>query len=223
MKIDRIFFDLDDTLYPRGNGVWREISKRITLFMVEKVGLSPRQAEKQRQQYYRQFGTSLAGLMVDHQVNPEEYLAYVHDIPLDKYLAPNPELSNMLSALPQAKAIFTNASRLHARRVLSHLGISDHFDHIIAIEDTGLVNKPELRAYSTALKLTHPSKAENSMFIDDRAENLKPAAQLGMMTVLISEQFMPAAHIDYQIPSVLHVAQAVPALKDSLDHSHEST
>lgn len=222
MAIERIFFDLDDTLYPRGNGVWQEISSRITQFMVEKVGLSAEQAEALRLRYYRQFGTSLAGLMVDYQVQAEEYLAYVHAIPLEKYLAPDPTLTELLASLPQDKAVFTNASRSHAQAVLRHLQISEHFDRIIAIEDTGLVNKPELAAYTKALRLTEPSQPERSLFIDDRAENLKPASELGMTTVLISEQHLPAPYIDFQIPTVHSLVKAVPPLRTSVDQTNGS-
>ena len=51
-----------------------------------------------REQYFVTFGTTLNGLRANHGVDPEEYLAFVHDIPLDRllvetdspYLAPVP-------------------------------------------------------------------------------------------------------------------------------------
>lgn len=223
MAIERLFFDLDDTLYPSNNGVWDEISKRISQYMIDRIGLTKSEAEARRRRYYRQFGTSLTGLMVDHQVDPEDYLEYVHDIPLDRHLHRSEPLEQLLSSLPQPKAVFTNASRGHAQRVLAQLGIEAHFDRIIAIEDTGLINKPELRAYTRALELVGLSNGERSLFADDRPENLKPAAGLGMTTVLVSRRSYPLDHIDHQIPTILDLLKAVPELKQSVEENDAST
>ncbi len=119
--------------------------------------------------------------------------------------------------MPQPKAVFTNASRGHAQRVLSQLGVENHFDRIIAIEDTGLVNKPELRAYTRALELVGLTDGENSLFADDRPENLKPAAGLGMTTVLVSRRNNPEDYIDYQIQTITQLPQAIPELKAQVD------
>jgi putative hydrolase of the HAD superfamily len=213
MPIMQLFFDLDDTLYPAGNGIWNEISSRITSFMMDRLGLSIKEAEERRQRYYKEFGTSLTGLMVDYDVDPADYLAFVHDIPLHNYLSPEPRLISMLQALPQTKAVFTNASRAHAANVLRLLAIESHFELIIAIEDTNFANKPDLRAYTLALTLANQPSGNNSLLIDDRLDNLKPAADLGMTTVLVSQQHRTADFLDHQIPSILDLTQAVPGLK----------
>ena len=217
MVIERLFFDLDDTLYPSNNGVWQEISKRITQYMIDRVGLTKSEAEDRRRRYYRQFGTSLTGLMTDHQINADDYLEFVHDIPLDRYLSKNKALEDLLASLPQPKAVFTNASRGHAQRVLSQLGVENHFDRIIAIEDTGLVNKPELRAYTRALELVGLSDGQSSLFADDRPENLKPAAGLGMTTVLVNRRNYPQDYIDYQVPTITQLPRVIPELKAQVE------
>ncbi|MFP3852968.1 MAG: pyrimidine 5'-nucleotidase [Anaerolineales bacterium] len=222
--IEQLFIDLDDTLYPAGNGLWNDVSARIGAYMVERIGLTPQEADERRLRYYRQFGTSLTGLMADYGIDPDEYLSFVHDIPLERYLSPDPKLIELLERLPQSKAIFTNASRSHAERVMDLLEVSRYFSRIIAIEDTGLVNKPELHAYTRALELTGRRDGEGSLFADDTRKNLPPAAGLGMITVWVNSRAdSPAEGIHHCIPTILQLTEAVPELlngKESEPHAH---
>ena len=211
--IEQLFIDLDDTLYPAGNGIWREVSSRIQAYMVERVGLTAQEADERRRRYYRQFGTSLTGLMADYDIDPNEYLSFVHDLPHERYLSPNPELIELLERLPQSKAIFTNASRSHAEKVLDLLEVSRYFSQIVAIEDTGFINKPELQAYRRALELTGRRGGEGSLFADDSRKNLPPAAGLGMVTVWVSPRAeLPPEGVHHRIPSILQLTEAVPEL-----------
>lgn len=218
-KVSTVFFDLDDTLYPRGNGIWSQISHRITRFMVEQVGLSPQETEEHRRRYYRSFGTSLTGLMVEYDVDPDAYLAYVHDIPLERTLAADPELHSMLAGLPHDKYVFTNASEAHARRVTGLLSVEKLFDGFIGIEALGLISKPDLRAYARALEIAGGPEPACCFFVDDRSTNLLPARQLGMRTVLVDPRSQSEAGADYRINIIQDLVAAVPELADASEES----
>ncbi len=198
-------FDLDDTLYARATGLWPAIGQRITQYMVQRIGLEPSEAVALRHHYLEAFGTTLNGLRHDYGVDPDDYLGFVHDLPLDQYLQPSPELSEMLARLPLRKVIFTNADAPHARRVTERLGIAQHFERIIDLRALDFVNKPDPRAYAQALALTGAQAAE-CVFVDDAPRNLQPAHELGMLAVLVSPAGDPLpAGIDYQIDSVLEL------------------
>lgn len=210
-----LLFDLDDTLYPSGNGVWTAISNRISTYMERRVGLNPADIRRVRARYARSFGTSLAGLMADYDVDPDDYLAFVHDIPLERFIRPDAELRAMLRGLPQTKAVFTNASRAHAERALALLGVADLFDQIIAIEALDLVNKPELGAYTRALDYLDRPEPETCLLVDDRAINLLPASKLGMTTVLVDRDGYTGDGVDYAIPKVHDLMRTVPRLEEA--------
>src|SRR5512136_1242987 len=106
-QISCIFFDVDDTLYPPERGVWNQIGLRINRYLVEKIGLPESEAETVRRRYFLEYGTTCNGLRAEHRVDPQEYYRFVHDIPLNQYLEPDPALQRMLDSLPQRKFIFS--------------------------------------------------------------------------------------------------------------------
>jgi putative hydrolase of the HAD superfamily len=179
-------FDLDNTLYPPSSGLWAAIGQRIGLFMVERLGMRPEEVTERRRAYLNAFGTTLTGLMHDYDIDPGEFLRFAHDLPLEKYLCYDAALDEMLERLPLRKVIFTNADAAHASRVLSHLGISGHFDRIVDILTLGLINKPDRRAYDKLLRLIS-ARPQECLFVEDSVSNLHPARELGMLTVLVSE------------------------------------
>jgi putative hydrolase of the HAD superfamily len=207
--LEVLFLDLDDTLYPGDNGVWQAISDRINRYMVEQVGMTRRQAAESRARYLELYGTSLAGLMRDFDVSPSHYLTFVHDLPLEDLLEPNPALAEMLASLPQRKLVFTNSSEAHAERVLRALGIEDLFESIVGIEALGLVNKPDPSAFLRALELAGEPAADRCALVDDRVANLIPAAALGMFTVLVDAAPEGPSQVDAQIDSVLELASVL--------------
>ena len=126
-----LIFDLDETLYPRNAGLMQEIGVRINRYLIENLNLPADQAQELRKRYYNQHGTALRGLVVERpDVDPEDYLRYVHDLQLADYIGPHPALSDMLRSIPLTKVIFTNATVEHAQNVLKMLGCADQFDPI---------------------------------------------------------------------------------------------
>jgi putative hydrolase of the HAD superfamily len=207
-----LLLDLDDTLYPSSTGLWHAIGERINLYMVERLGLDPAEAPALRHRYFDAFGTTLNGLRHDFHIDPDDYLAFVHDLPLDHYLRPDPALNAMLARLPLAKTTFTNADAAHARRVLECLGVARHFTRIVDIHALDFVNKPEPGAYTRALELIGAQAAE-CVFVDDSRRNLLPARALGMLTVLVGQARGPAPDgVDYAIPTVLGLERILAGL-----------
>lgn len=209
-----LLFDLDETLYTPQTGLWDAIGERITLYMRERLGLSPEAAEALRLRYRQQYGVALAGLLAEYTISADDYLAYVHDLPLPDYLKPDPQLSAMLARLPLPKAILTNADADHARRVLEQLGIARHFGQIIDIRALGFVNKPRPEAYERALALIN-AQAPECVLIDDLPQNLAPAHALGFITILVSHgrgNGRPPAGVDYQVENILGVERIIAGL-----------
>lgn len=183
--IDTWVFDLDDTLYPREQGVMSLVQARINAFMMDAVGLPSDEAKVLQKQFLNEHGTTLAGLMANYAIDPEEFLRQVHDVPLDT-LEPNPGLDAVLGGLPGRKYVLTNGARFHAARVLERIGITGRFDGIFAIEDMDLTPKPAPSTYRRFIErfAIIPHRA---VFFEDTPRNLSPAKALGMSTILIGD------------------------------------
>lgn len=177
-------FDLDNTLYPPAVPVWRAVDDRIELYVRQKLGVDAPEARAIRKGYLGEFGTTLRGLMHHHNVPPGEYLEFVHDVPIPELVPRREDLGEMLAALPGRTAVFTNGSESYARRVLSALGVEDAFDAIYGIEFMEYIAKPFPFAYAKLLREAGATGAE-SLFCEDRPENLLPALDLGMFTVWV--------------------------------------
>ena len=214
-------FDLDDTLYPASSGLWPVLVMRMEQYMIERMGIAAQRVPEMRRRYLANFGSTLNGLRHEYKIDGTEYLAYVHDVPLAEFIQPQPRLSEMLGRLPVEKAIFTNADAPHARRVLATLGIAQHFPLIVDVHSMDFINKPDPRAYQHVLALTG-ALANECIFVDDRLANLLPAAELGMMTVLVKDGATgsPPAGIDFQISSILEIEPIINAASGESDGTH---
>jgi putative hydrolase of the HAD superfamily len=209
-----LFLDLDDTLYPNSSGLWEAIRGRIRKYMVQRLGLPPGRAEALGAEYLHTYGTTLNGLMADFRVDPHDYLAYVHDVPVEELLRPDPALRAMLESLPQRRVVFTNASRDHVERVLGILGIGDLIDEMVDILALEFHNKPLPDAYRRALLLAGERDPEACVLVDDRVDNLLPATEMGMTTVLVGDHD-PGSQIDHRIALITDLPQTVTGLIDS--------
>jgi len=201
-----LFFDLDNTLYPRSLGVVARIDRRINEYLHVRLGIPVSEIDTLRRRFWVEYGTTLAGLATEHCVDEDDYLEYVHDVELADLLQPDPELRAMLERLPGRKAVFSNASRAHAERVLALLRIEKPFENVIGLEDLGYVPKPNAGAFRSALESLGAS-AERCSLIDDLRPNLAAAKRLGMRTICVSETGSDQADeaIDYVIASVRQI------------------
>jgi putative hydrolase of the HAD superfamily len=208
--IQHLLIDLDDTVYPPGNGLWEQITGRIDAYMSQKLGLSAAEIALRRAEYVATFGTTLTGLMRDFSIEPVDYLEFVHQVDYRAVLKPDKLLRQALLSLPQAKAIFTNASRDHAEHVLAALGLQGVFNHILDIVSLGYVNKPMPEAYQRAVALVGADSPRACLMADDRAINLAPARDLGMTTVMVGPGASNQA--DVHLVRLADLPQALPEL-----------
>ena len=176
-------FDLDNTLYPAESPVFHQIDQRMGEYIAALLDLAFSDARSLQKHYFHTFGTTLSGLMREHQVDPKAYLDYVHDIDIT-VLDPDPALDSALYRLPGPKLVFTNADRGHAERVIEQLGIARHFDGIFDIFDAEHLPKPAPETYHRFIS-RHRIAPQSAVLFEDTAANLKPAAALGMTTVLV--------------------------------------
>ena len=209
-----ILFDLDETLYPRDAGLMQEIGARILRYMVEHLGFTPEEAEAKRGYYYHKYGTSLRGLMAEETVDAEDYLRFVHDVDVARYIGPNPELDVMLRRIPLAKVVFTNATQEHARRVLDALGIAGHFPFVVDVRAMHYSSKPDPHAYRRILDAIG-ARAEECILVEDTPRNLLPAKAMGMKTILVDHQ--ECDEVDYCVSDVLKVGDVVARLLEPGD------
>jgi putative hydrolase of the HAD superfamily len=209
--IETWIFDLDNTLYPASCRLFDQIDRRIGEFVAGFLNVPLDEARRIQKHYFRTHGTSLRGLMVEHGVDPTRYMDYVHDIDLSA-VPRNFQLGLALAELPGRKLVFTNGSERHARRVLDHLGINEHFAGIFDIEAAGWIPKPERRTYE-ALVARYSIDPRRAALVEDMPKNLEPAHEMGMTTVWVRND---GSHLGWRIerdsePHVHHVADDLAA------------
>lgn len=234
MTFQFIIFDLDNTLYPRDSGLMQEIGRRIQVWLCKNLGLTWEEAIDARRDYLRRYGTTMGGLMAEQGTDVHDYLAFVHEVPVEEYLEPNRALDAMLASIPLRKVIYTNATSEHAWRVLQALKVADHFEQVIGIEEMDLRNKFNSGAYGRLLGLLGASGLECIM-VEDSAHNLRPAKELGLTTILLDaggstegstvssaepRVETPDEFVDFAVGSVLDVGRVVDALLDGEDYGN---
>ena len=188
-------FDLDNTLYPPRMRLFDQIEKRMTAYVARTLGVTEAEADHLRATYWRLHGTTLAGLMAEHALDPDPYLADVHDIDFS-VLTPDPDLAAHIAALPGRRIVYTNADAPYARRVLTARGLDGLFDAVYGVEHARYRPKPERQAFETVFALDGLDPATAAMFEDD-ARNLAAPHAMGMRTVHIAPDPEPAPHIHH--------------------------
>ncbi|MCP4935825.1 MAG: pyrimidine 5'-nucleotidase [bacterium] len=176
-------FDLDNTLYPASCRLFDQIDKRMTQYVADFLGVEHDEAYALQKSYFRDFGTTMNGMMVNHQMDPEAYLHFVHDID-HSGVEEAPELARAIDMLPGRKMVFTNGSVAHAQAVMAQLGITDLFDTVHDIKASHYVPKPAKKTYTMMIEQTGVDPARAAMF-EDIARNLEVPFELGMKTVLV--------------------------------------
>lgn len=183
-----LLFDLDGTLYSARTGLWNEIGNRIETYLSDILKFEPESIPHIRESYFQQYGTTLRGLQIHHQIDPRDYLDYCHNIDLSQYLAVDIDLKTMLAEISNPKYVFTNSDVNHANRVLDILGIRDHFIDIIDIHTLEYECKPMPEAYQRTFKIVDNPDPSNYLLIDDSLRNVEAAIQIGMDAVYVTDQ-----------------------------------
>ncbi len=187
-NIKNFIFDCDGVLYKDLEAVFGQVSKRMTEYISKKLDLDLKKAKELQTNYFHKYNTSLNGLMIHHDINPEEFLKYVHEINLD-FLKKDLVLRKELLKLNAKKFVFTNGSHDHVINITKHLGIDDIFDGAFDITDCNYIPKPAIEPYKKLINKFDIDPNE-TVFIEDIAKNLEPAKKVGMKTVwLINDEY----------------------------------
>ena len=206
--VDTWIFDLDNTLYPPEREILQLVNDKMTAFTMRVTGLGWDEALALQLGWYRDLGTTLAGLMENYGVDPAAFLDEVHDVMLD-HVEPDLPLGRALARLPGRRLVFTNGSARHAERVLGALGIAHRFDDVFHIEAADLVPKPRPESFERLMR-AHDVRPRSSAFFEDLERNLEPARALGMTTVLVGVfDTAPAPFVDHAVPELVPFLDSV--------------
>src|SRR3954467_8386738 len=176
-------FDLDNCLYPASTGLFSLIDERMGAYIERLLGCAPAEGKTVQKAHFHAHGTTLAGLMKEHDVDPHDFLAQVHDIPLDR-VSTDERLARLLPRLPGRRFVFTNGDAPYARRVLEAIGVRDQFDHLHDIHASSYRPKPDPHGYELLCDQFGIDPA-HALLADDMAQNLAPAKALGMTTIWV--------------------------------------
>jgi putative hydrolase of the HAD superfamily len=205
-------FDLDNTLYPPSARLFDQIEIRMTDWVMEALGVARDEADRLRRHYWATYGTTLAGLMSEHGVDPGPYLTHVHEIDMS-HLVADRELASRIRALPGRRIVYTNGSAPYAERVLAARGLDGIFDAVYGVEHAGFRPKPERAAFETIFATDGIDANAAAMFEDD-PRNLAAPHEMGMRTVHVAPLASPAAHIHHHTDDLTHFLSGLhPATK----------
>ncbi|MFN7004466.1 MAG: pyrimidine 5'-nucleotidase [Roseinatronobacter sp.] len=193
-------FDLDNTLYPPEMRLFDQIEARMTTYVMAALRVDAGEANRLRKHYWASYGTTLAGLMAEHALDPEPYLVDVHDIDFS-VLRPDPDLRDRIADLPGRRIVYTNGSAPYARQVIAARGLDGVFDAVYGVEDAGYRPKPEADAFARIFARDGLTPAGAAMFEDD-PRNLAVPHALGMRTIHVAPERLDATHIHHHTPDL---------------------
>ena len=210
-------FDLDNTLYSGQTKVFSEVDKKMSAFISKKMNVDLVKAKEIQKKYFYEYGTTLSGLMKQNNINPHDFLEFVHDIDIS-WLPKDLKLKEELVKIKEKKIIFTNGSHAHVENVTKQLGIDGLFDGAFDIVDANFIPKPHLDPYKKLIKKfdINPNQA---ILIEDIAHNLEQAKNLGMKTCWLENEEAFAKkdsnkpYIDYKIKNLPSFLQEINILK----------
>ena len=218
-NIKNILFDLDGVLYDDLEAVFGQVSRKMTKYISNKLNLNLEKAKELQTNYFHKYNTSLNGLMIHHDIDPEDFLNYVHDIDLT-FMKKDLVLRNELENLKTKKFIFTNGSKNHAKNITKHLGIDDLFDGLFDIVDAEFSPKPTAKAFDLMVKKFKINPRE-TLYIEDIAKNLSIGKERGTITAwLVNNEYWgkkdsDKEFIDYKIENLSLFLKEIRLLQKS--------
>ena len=206
-----LLLDVDNTLYARACGVVDRVDERINRYLIERIGIAAAEVDETRRQLWRDYGTTLFGLMHRVEIDPDDYLQFVHAVDHGAHLGPDSALAEMLARLPLLKVAVTNGSLGHARAVLECLGIRELFFRVFALERLRYLPKPYVHAYQAVVTDLHTT-GRDCILVEDNAANVRAARQLGMWTVHVADGVEPAPEAHATIARIHDLEGALAAV-----------
>lgn len=191
-------FDLDDTLYPPSGEIYAQMAQRIRTYIMQALKIDEETAAAVQKDYYRRYGATVHGLVVEHAIPAEDFTKYVHQLDLSS-LKENPVLKNSIQKLPGRKFIFTNGAYEHAERVLDRLKLRQSFDGIFSIREANYIPKPAEETYVKMLG-TFKIDPNDAVMFDDSPANILAAKRAGLKTVWISSNVVNNQYCSVDTP-----------------------
>jgi len=211
--IDTWVFDLDNTLYPPDMALFPQVNAKMTAYVMKALGVPQPEADNLRHHYYMEYGTTLAGLMANHDIDPDPYLVAVHDIDF-AVLSPDPALAKAIAALPGRKIIYTNGSAPYATAVAHARGLDGLFDAIYGVEHAKYHPKPSASAFQIIFAKDDLTPTKAAMF-EDEARNLRVPHAMGLTTIHVAPDVAPDMadnnHIHHHTNNLTHFLQTLPS------------
>ncbi len=210
-------FDLDNTLYSGKTKVFEQVDKKMSKYISSKLNVSVEEAKKIQKNYFYEYNTTLNGMIKNHEIDPDEFLEFVHDIDIG-FLQKDQKLAKEIKKLEGKKIIFTNGSRKHAINVTKKIGIDQYFDDIFDIVDSDFVPKPLIEPYKKLVE-KHKIDPKLCVLVEDIARNLKPAYEMGMKTVWIendepwASKFSDSNFVNYKTNNLSEFLRKINLLK----------
>ncbi len=216
MKADLVWlFDLDNTLHSADPHVFPHLNQSMTRYIVDLLGVDAQSASEVRQRYWRRYGTTLLGLMRNHDVDPHHFLRETHRFPdLPSMVIREPLLRSVLRRLPGRKFVFSNAPAHYARAALKLLRVADQFDDVFSIESTRFHPKPSIKGFRLLIQ-QHRLHAHRCVMVEDTLTNLRTAKRLGMKTVWVDRSARAPYYVDINIK---HVSRLPHCLRQLIHH-----
>lgn len=198
--VDTWVFDLDNTLYPPQMRLFGQIEARMVSYVMQEIGVDRNTADRMRKTYWHKYGTTLAGLMAEHDIDPEPFMIDVHDIDFS-VLRSDPVLRNRIASLPGRKIVYTNGSAPYAENVIEARGLSGLFDVIYGVEHAGYRPKPEAQAFETVFSMDGFETSRAAMF-EDEGRNLEVPHAMGLRTVHVAPVADAQPYIHHHTPDL---------------------
>ena len=216
--IKNILFDCDGVLYSDLEAVFGQVSRKMTEYISSKLNVDLKKAKELQTNYFHKYNTSLNGLMIHHEIDPKEFLDFVHDIDLS-FLEKDTALKYELENINLRKFVFTNGSQNHVKHITTTLGIDDQFEGIFDIVDAEYHPKPEAKAFDLMIEKFKIDPKE-TLYIEDIAKNLSMGKERGAITAwLINDEEWgkkesDKEYIDYKIENLTLFLKEIRLLKN---------
>ena len=218
-NIKNILFDCDGVLYQDLEAVFGQVSRKMTEYISNKLNVDLKKAKELQTNYFHKYNTSLNGLMIHHEIDPKEFLDFVHDIDLS-FLEKDTALRHELENINLRKFVFTNGSHDHVKHITTTLGIDDQFEGIFDIVDAEYHPKPEAKAFDLMIEKFKIDPKE-TLYIEDIAKNLSIGKERGTITAWLinneewGKKESDKEYIDYKIENLTLFLKEIRILKNS--------
>ena len=213
MSYQYLIFDLDNTLYPKESGLLNQVNKQIDQFISLKLKIPTIKVPQLRQEYWKQYGTTLGGMVARHRIAPDEYINYAYNVKITDFLTPDPGLIKVLAGINIKKVVFSNSPLNYVEDVLKVLQIQDLFEKIYDIQFCGYLGKPNLSSY---IKVLTDLKVEGKecLFIDDTPVNVLGAEAAGIDSVLLGNNSVDG--IKWRISGLMELPELIMKMEGQL-------